>query len=398
VRQFNDWDDQATRPAAYSRHDRRDVAGEGSIQVLLRRWKIVLPGAILLAALILVVFPDSNPLEGSGSSSPAGQAQQGNVAAAPTGSGSQAPAAGTGPAAAQSANRPAQPAPTAAPTVVPTPTPSAIRPLAMPTMPPVENRPAPPVPKPGITDPSPTTDHVVVVDGASGAVLYGKNAFQPIAPASLTKIMTAILGLEYGVLDEPVKIDVVAATMTESTLMGLEPWFDVTMEDLLYGLMLPSGNDAALAIGRHVSGSDAAFAELMNQKAEWLGLQSTHFANPHGLDEPRHYSSPYDMVVMARYGMQYPKFREIVAAPRYDISRSNIAYTIYNLNPLLSALAEADGVKTGFTDDAGRALVGTAVRDGHRVYVAFMRSDAGTAYDGRLLLEWAFNSFIWPDD
>jgi serine-type D-Ala-D-Ala carboxypeptidase (penicillin-binding protein 5/6) len=265
-------------------------------------------------------------------------------------------------------------------------------------MPPVQDRLAAPVRKPDAVNPEPTTDHVVVVDGASGAVLYAENAFEPVAPASLTKIMTAILGLEYGILDQPVKIDVVAATMTESTLMGLEPWFDVTMEDLLYGLMLPSGNDAALAIGRHVSGSDAAFAELMNQKAEWLGLKSTHFVNPHGLDAPRHYSSPYDMVVMARYAMQYPKFREIVAAPSYAISRSNIAYTVYNLNPLLGAFPEADGVKTGFTDDAGRALVGTAERNGHRLYVAFMRSDAGTAYDGRLLLEWAFNSFTWPDD
>jgi D-alanyl-D-alanine carboxypeptidase len=391
VRHFNDWEDQAARPGEDPRRDRRNI-GEGSLQVLFRRWKVVLPGAILLAALVLALTPELGPLGGS--------APDSGAASASAGGASQALASSVGSAGSQAPGvaRAAVPTPTALPTPIPTPTPSAIRPLAIPTMPPVENRLAAPVRKLDAVDPRPTTDHVVVVDGATGAVLYGENAFEPIAPASLTKIMTAILGLEYGILDEPVKIDVVAATMTESTLMGLEPWFDVTMEDLLYGLMLPSGNDAALAIGRHISGSDAAFAELMNQKAEWLGLESTHFVNPHGLDEPRHYSSPYDMVMMARYAMQYPKFREIVVAPSYNISRSNIAYTIYNLNPLLGAHPDADGVKTGFTDDAGRALVGTAERNGHRVYVAFMRSEYGTAYDGRLLLDWAFNSFIWPDD
>ena len=183
--------------------------------------------------------------------------------------------------------------------------------------------------------------------------------------------------------------------MVDSTLMGLEPGFDVSVRDLLYGVMLPSGNDAAIAVGRYVAGSDYAFLQLMNQKAAWLGLKNTQFKNPHGLDEVGHYSSPADMMIMARYAMQYPLFREIAAARKWDIQGTNINYTIPNVNPLLTAFPGADGIKTGFTDEAGRCLVGTATSGGHRVYVAFMKSTAGAGPDGAYLLNWAFNSFDW---
>lgn len=251
--------------------------------------------------------------------------------------------------------------------------------------------------KPGTPDPDPSTQHVVVVDGESGAVLFNRNGFDPVAPASLTKIMTAILGIEHGNPSDRVEVDVSARDFEDSTLMGLEPWFDVTLEDLLYGAMLPSGNDAAIAIARYVAGTEELFVGLMNEKARQLGLESTHFTNPHGLDEPDHYSSPYDMVTLARYGMQYPLFRKLAAARSYDISRSNIAYTIENLNPILWAYPGADGVKIGYTDNAGRAIVATAVRDGHRIYVGFMRSEAGLVPDTVELFDWAFNSFEWPE-
>jgi D-alanyl-D-alanine carboxypeptidase len=237
---------------------------------------------------------------------------------------------------------------------------------------------------------------VAVVDGDSGAILFQRNAAQPVAPASLTKIMTAILGIEHARPEERVKTDVNAKTLTDSTVMGLEPWFDIDMEDLLYGLMLPSGNDAALAIGRYVAASDSAFVNLMNEKAAFLKLRSTRFANPHGLDAPNHYSCPLDMVEMARYGMQYPLFRKLAAATKYNISEPNIAYTIYNLNPILTAYNGADGVKIGYTDNAGRAMVATAVRGGHRVYVAYMRSEDALVPETTRLLDWAFNSFTWP--
>ncbi len=285
-----------------------------------------------------------------------------------------------------------------APTAPPTPTPCCIRPLVAPTMPPVANSNRTPVRNAGSPDPNPSTNRFVVVDGESGAVLFEMNGYEPIAPASLTKIMTAILGIEHGNPSEHIKVDVSSKDFQDSTLMGLEPWFDVTLEDILYGLMLPSGNDAAVAIARYVAGDENTFIQLMNQRAAELGLQSTHFANPHGLDAPNHYSSPYDMVVMARYGMQYPLFQKLAAARYHDITGSNIAYTVENLNPILWAYPGADGVKIGYTDDAGRAMVATAERNGHRIYVAFMRSEAGLVPDTVELFDWAFNSFTWPGE
>lgn len=278
--------------------------------------------------------------------------------------------------------------------VAPAPT-DTIRPLTGPVMPRIVDTGAGPTRKPGAPDPNPSTDHVIVVDAASGAILFQRNAYEPIAPASLTKIMTAILGIEHGNLSDHVNVDVDARSFADSTVMGLEPGFDVTLEDILYGLMLPSGNDAATQISHYVAGNEQAFVRLMNQKAVWLGLRATHFVNPHGLDASDHYSSPYDMVVMARYGMQYPVFQKLAAARSYDIRESNISYTVRNLNPLLGTYPGADGVKIGYTDNSGRSIVATATRNGHRVYVAFMKSADGLAQEAGLLLDWAFGSFTW---
>lgn len=273
--------------------------------------------------------------------------------------------------------------------------PIGIRAMVAPAMPRVTDSSAAPIRKQGSADPNPSTQHVIVVDGQSGAILFQRGAYDPVAPASLTKIMTAILGVERGDPADHVKVDVDAGSMPGSSLMGLEPWFDITFRDLLYGLMLPSGNDAALAIARYVAGRDDRFVALMNEKASWLGLRATHFANPHGLDASDHYSSPYDMVVMARYGMEYPLFREVVDTRTYEVKGSNVDFSLPNVNPILG-YPGADGVKTGLTDSAGRALVGTATRDGHRIYVAFMRSEDGVAADGALLFNWAFDSLQWP--
>jgi D-alanyl-D-alanine carboxypeptidase len=271
-----------------------------------------------------------------------------------------------------------------------------IRPLSGPEMPRVVDTGPAPVRKAGTPDPDPSTEHVIVVDGTSGATLFQRNAQEPIAPASLTKIMTAILGIEHGKISDRVKVDVNARDFADSTVMGLAPGFDVTLEDILYGLMLPSGNDAATQIAHYVGGTEGAFVGLMNEKASWLGLKATHFVNPHGLDAPDHYSNPYDMVVMARYGMQYPVFQTLAAAKRYDIRESNISYTITNLNPMLGTYVGADGVKIGYTDNSGRAIVASATRNGHRVYVAFMKATNGLAPETAALLDWAFGSFSWP--
>jgi D-alanyl-D-alanine carboxypeptidase (penicillin-binding protein 5/6) len=224
-------------------------------------------------------------------------------------------------------------------------------------------------------------------------VLYAKSSHTRLAEASTTKIMTAIVALENGRLEDRVTVDVDSNALywaTESTVMGLMPGQTLSLETLLYGLMLPSGNDAAIAIARHVAGSEARFVEMMNAKARDLGLRDTQYKNPHGLDADGHYSSAYDLAILARYGYQNPKFFALSSARHWNAD----GFDLWNVNKLLASYPGADGVKPGFTDNAGRCLVGSAVRDGHRVFVTVMRSN-DTTQDARALLDYAFDSFRW---
>jgi D-alanyl-D-alanine carboxypeptidase len=234
----------------------------------------------------------------------------------------------------------------------------------------------------------------VVIDEASGAVLFDHNAYAGLAPASLTKIATAILAIEGSDLDGWATSDIDHRTMPGSSVMGLLPGDCFPVRDLLYGLMLPSGNDAALAIGRYVAGSDAGFVSSMNALVARLGLTGTRFENAHGLDGSAHRSSAYDLAMLARYGMALPEFAATVAAPGWTAVGSR-ELTMRNVNRFLSAYPDADGVKTGFTGDAGRTLVASATRDGRRLYVVLL--DAPNRFtDAATLLDWAFEQHRWP--
>lgn len=233
-------------------------------------------------------------------------------------------------------------------------------------------------------------EFVAVIDGDSGALLFGKNAHRRVAMASLTKTATAIVALERGRLDDRVTVDVDSRWMWESTVMGLTPGETVSLETLLYGLMLPSGNDAALAIARHIGGSEERFVDLMNAKARDLSLTDTQFRNPHGLDASGHHSSAYDQAMLARHGLRDANFYRLSAAREWNAD----GYRLVNLNRLLWTYPGADGVKVGFTDDAGRSIVGSATRDGRRVIVAMMRS-WNTVAESSALLDWAFRTFRW---
>jgi D-alanyl-D-alanine carboxypeptidase len=177
--------------------------------------------------------------------------------------------------------------------------------------------------------------------------------------------------------------------------MWLQVGDRISLEDLLYGLMLPSGNDAALAIATHVGGSRQRFVELMNEKTAELGLVDSHWVNPHGLDAPGHYSSAYDLVQFARAGMRDAHFRALSAARVHTVRAGSRTYDVFNLNRLLGQVPGADGVKIGYTDDAGRTIVASATRNGHRVYVGAFHSTDLVA-DCRPLIEWAFKNFAWP--
>ena len=269
------------------------------------------------------------------------------------------------------------PAPTHTVTPAPTPTPAA----------PAKTGPQP--------EPSIPAPFAVAIDARSGAILYARNMHGRVAPASLTKIVTALVAIERGDLDEWVAVEFDDEELYDSTLMGIRNGEWYTLRDLLYGLMLPSGNDSALAIANHISGSEEQFAELMNIKVGQLGLTDSHFVNPHGLDEPDHYSSPYDMAMITRYALNNSFFVRLSRARTWDVNGTR-GYTIYNLNRLLGNYPGADGVKVGYTEAAGPSIVASATRDGNQAIVAFM-GGRDTAGESILLFDYIFENFTWPD-
>ncbi|HEX5417905.1 MAG TPA: D-alanyl-D-alanine carboxypeptidase family protein [Chloroflexota bacterium] len=237
---------------------------------------------------------------------------------------------------------------------------------------------------------------IAVLDEGSGALLYGKNPHERLAPASVTKIFTTLVALRYGTLAKPITVQFDPSELSDSTLMGIHPGETYTLEDLLYGLMLPSGNDAALAIANGVGGSVDHFVALMNAQAADLSLHDSHFVNPHGLDAPGHYTSAYDLAIAARYGMtQYPEFRKLVIARTWTVNGTR-TFKVYNLNRFLWSYPGADGVKIGYTDAAGHTIVASATRNGHRIYVVLLNCD-DIVDDSVPLFNWVFDNFTWPN-
>ncbi|MGE3856117.1 MAG: D-alanyl-D-alanine carboxypeptidase family protein [Dehalococcoidia bacterium] len=237
----------------------------------------------------------------------------------------------------------------------------------------------------------------VVLDEASGTILHAKDQHARFPGASLTKIMTALVALERGHLDDRVDVAVDSRRMRGSTVMGLQPGETLTLEDLLYGLMLPSGNDAALAIAEHIGGSTDEFVRLMNQRAAELGMADTLYTNPHGLDSGGPYTSAFDLAVLTRTAMAREDFRTIANTRYKVVTGAQATYQLGNLNPLYGMLPGVDGVKTGYTRRARQTLVGSVTREGHRVYVVVLQSP-DRAGDGTSLLNWAFAAHAWLSD
>ena len=204
-----------------------------------------------------------------------------------------------------------------------------------------------------------------VMEASSQRVLATKNSSAQLPMASTTKIMTAITAIESGAdLDKVFEISPRAVGVSGTSLY-LRAGEKFTLRDLLYGLMLISGNDASVAIGEYAGGSVEKFVEMMNKKAQEIGATNSHFDNTHGLDSKTHYTTAYDLALITSYAMQNPIFEEIVSTKNIKITNSdgNNRY-LKNKNKLLSSLEGCNGVKTGFTDDAGRCLVTSCERDG----------------------------------
>lgn len=255
----------------------------------------------------------------------------------------------------------------------------------------------PPAPPPGIA-----ATAAELYDATSGKTLYALAPDTSLPMASTTKIMTAVVALTYGKLDQPITVgpDVVAIEDGGTSVAGLRLGETLSLRELLYCLMLPSGDDAAIAIADGVAGSQASFVALMNLEAGLLGLSHTHYANPHGLDAPGHFTSVSDLVRLTQFAMKSPTFAQIVATPSMTLpaTATHHEFILENTNELLQtepfAYGGAVGVKTGFTGPAGYCLVFMAQRPSG-VLIGAVLGDA--TYDGRFtdataLLNWAYST------
>ncbi len=235
----------------------------------------------------------------------------------------------------------------------------------------------------------------VVMDSSNGQVLFEQESNQKMYPASTTKIMTAIIALEYGRMDDLVTIPAEASNV-EGSAIGLQEGEQISLEDLVYALMLSSGNDSAVAIACHMGGSVEGFTRMMNQKASEIGAVNTHFNNPNGLPDPEHYCSAKDMALIARYAMHNPGFRNVVSTKVKTIHRSDPDAQTYlgNGNRLLWNYDGAVGIKTGYTNIAGQCLVSAAARDGRELITVVFKSEGSNIWtDSMKLLDYGFNEF-----
>ena len=247
------------------------------------------------------------------------------------------------------------------------------------------------------TAPAVSAECSIVIHADSGRVLYEKNADQRMLIASTTKIMTALVALENCAPEEAVTINPEWAAV-EGSSMYLKSGETYTLEELLYGMMLASGNDAATAVACHVAGDIPSFAELMNEKAEALGMSGSSFENPHGLDGETHYSTARDMATLAAHAMENESFAKIVGTHAVTIK----GLTYVNHNKLLTMCDGVLGVKTGFTKAAGRTLVSCCERDGARLICVTLH--APDDWDDHMALyDWAYREYrympaVGPED
>lgn len=234
----------------------------------------------------------------------------------------------------------------------------------------------------------------LIYDRASGRIMYEKNGNKQTPMASTTKIMTAIVVLENTNLKDTVTITSKAAG-TGGSRLGLKKNDKITVNDLLYGLLLRSGNDAAVALAIHVAGSIEGFAQMMNDKAKEMGLKNSHFVVPHGLDNEGHYTTAYELAKMADYALNIAKFKEIVSCKTATIYINGYAKKINNTNQLLGSVSGVYGVKTGFTNGAGRCLVTACKRNDLDIITVIIGADTTKirTTDTIKLIQYAYDNF-----
>ncbi len=234
----------------------------------------------------------------------------------------------------------------------------------------------------------------ILMDMDSGRIIYENNSHEVRSVASISKIMTAILAIESKKLDKTVKVSDVVLEAYGSGIY-IKPGEKLTLQDLVYGLMLRSGNDAALMIAEYVSGSVPKFVEKMNQKAQEIGMKQTTFHNPSGLDEEDevgNFSTAYDMAILTSYAMKNKTYQKIVGTKKYTLKTNKNTYVWYNKNKLLTNYENTTGGKTGFTKKARRTLVSTASKD-QLNFVVVTLNDGNDFQDHENLHEYGFTYY-----
>lgn len=239
--------------------------------------------------------------------------------------------------------------------------------------------------------PTVTAASALVIDLPTGRTLFEKAPDEPRPPASTAKLMTALVTIDQAPLTDLVQVTERAAA-TQGSRMGLIAGEQLTILDLLHGLLIPSGNDAAVALADYVAGSEEDFVGMMNAKAQELGLAGTRFVNSHGLDAEGQVMTARDLAKLAQVALQNPTIAEIVTKPSAAVA----GHSLLNTNELLGAYVGADGVKTGTTDEAGECLVASVTREGRRTLLVELGSTDRYS-DARKLLDYAASAFAWKD-
>ena len=234
----------------------------------------------------------------------------------------------------------------------------------------------------------------VIYDRRTNEILWGKKENERRPMASTTKIMTAIVVLENGNLKDIVQVSKKAAG-TGGSRLGLKANDRVSVQDLLYGLLLVSGNDSAVALAEYIAGSVEGFANKMNEKAQELGLENSHFVSPHGLDMKEHYTTAYELAKLTDYALENKKFAEIVNTKYYTVNLGGRTKNLSNTNELLGNLEGVNGVKTGFTNGANRCLVTSVTRNDMSIITVVLGADTkkNRTADSIKLIEYAYQNF-----
>jgi D-alanyl-D-alanine carboxypeptidase len=372
--------------------------GAGSAWSVFFGVAAMLIGVLVLAARVVAALdgghgPPAAVQAGLASPSPgtAAAAQVEEAAARSDATRAASPAAQ--PTSAPTLSEPVFEAPAATAAAAPAPPEPAIQAAAAPTEtpPPPPSTPTP-YPAPLTPPPAVTAKSFAIIERSCGALVYGRNADQPLPPASLTKVVTAMVAADHiRDLDARVDVDVSAKYLvktTDSSVMGIEPGMNFSLRDLMYGLLLPSGNDAALQLAEYVAGGVPGFVAMMNDKAQALGMTGTHFVNPHGLDAAGHFSTALDLAKAARAFLAYPLLAQISATPTYETPGA-VRIVMTNGNKMLGLYPGTFGVKIGYTTNARQTIVVAAERGGRQLILSLLGSSDRYG-ESIALLDWAF--------